>query len=231
MGPWRAKMARDWPRLVVNLKTYPEATGKRAVALARAARKIESRTGTRMALAAQAVDVRACVEAGVLVYAQHFDRTESSQTTGATRWESLVDAGVEGSILNHSERRLDVAHLRWCVERVKAARKASLVCARDDTEARRLARLRPTLLAVEPPELIGGDVSVTSADPGIVRRAVERVHEVDKRLPVLCGAGVKNGKDAAAARALGSYGILVASGVVKAARPERAMAELAEALR
>jgi triosephosphate isomerase (TIM) len=223
-------MARPWPRLVVNLKTYPEATGRRAVALARAARRQESLTGTRIALAVQAVDVRACVAAGAHVYAQHVDRVDSSPSTGATRWESLLDAGVEGTLLNHSERRLDAAALQWCLERVARSRKASLVCAQDDEEARRYAHLRPSLLAVEPPELIGGDVSVTEADPAVVRRSVERVHEVDARLPVLCGAGVKDGRDAAAARRLGAHGILVASGVVKAARPERALAELARAL-
>jgi len=218
------------PRVVVNLKTYPESTGRGALRLARIARDVERATGVGVAVAAQAVDVRACAKAGARVFAQHLDAVESSQSTGAQRWEGFLDAGVEGSLINHSERRLDARAVRWCVDRVNASRRTSLVCAKDATESRRLARLAPTLLAVEPPELIGGDVSVTTADPGVVRRSVAAVHAVKPRLPVLCGAGVKTGEDAAGARRLGAYGILVASGVVKAARPARIVDELARAL-
>jgi hypothetical protein len=38
-------------------------------------------------------------------------------------------------------------------------------CAADVHEARALAALNPTYIAVEPPELIGGDISVTTAGP------------------------------------------------------------------
>jgi triosephosphate isomerase (TIM) len=215
---------------VVNLKTYPESTGRRAVALARAARAIERRTGVGVAVAAQAVDIRACAAAGARVFAQHVDKVDSSQSTGATRLESVIDAGAEGVLINHSERRLDAATLRWTVDAVRRSGLASLVCTQDARESARLARLRPDLLAVEPPELIGGDVSVTSADPGVVSSSVGAVHRVVRGLPVLCGAGVKDGADAAAAKALGAYGILVASGVIKAPRPGRVMEALARAL-
>lgn len=223
-------MAARLPRLVVNCKTYPEATGRRAVALARAAGRIERTTGVPVAVAVQAVDIANCVAAGARVYAQHFDRVVTAQSTGATRWESLVAAGVEGTLLNHSERRLAPRDLRWHLEAVRRSRAVSLLCARDRGEAGRLARLGPTLLAVEPPRLIGGDVSVTTADPAIVRGTVESVRRVAPRLPVLCGAGVKDGRDARAARALGAHGVLVASGVTLAPRPARALEGLARGL-
>jgi triosephosphate isomerase len=44
----------------------------------------------------------------------------------------------------------------------------------------------------------------------------------------LCGAGVKTGEDVAMALKLGSEGILVASGVVKAKYPESILREFAE---
>ena len=71
------------------------------------------------------------------------------------------------------------------------------------------------LIAVEPPELIGGDVSVTAADPKVVSDSVEAVRKVAD-IPVLCGAGVKTGEDVRAALDLGAEGVLLASGVVKA---------------
>lgn len=219
------------PRLVVNAKTYPEGTGKRAVKLAQAVRRIEKATHVPIALAVQPVDARACAEAGAHVYAQHIDRVLSGQSTGATRWESLLDAGVEGTLLNHSERRLSPADIAWAVDLVRKSKSISLVCSRDTKESMALAGLGPSMLAVEPPELIGGSVSVTSADPGIVSGTVRAVHSMSPKLPVLCGAGVKTGKDAAAARKLGSHGVLVASGVLLARSPEAAMRDLAKGLR
>ena len=80
---------------------------------------------------------------------------------------------------------------------------------------------------MEPPELIGGDISVTSADPGIVSGSVEAVELVNKEVMVLCGAGVKNGKDVATAIELGAKGVLLASGVVKAENKEQVLRDLA----
>ena len=69
------------------------------------------------------------------------------------------------------------------------------VCrAADVEEAKALAKLNPTYIAVEPPELIGGDISVTTADPAIVSDTVAAVKSVQPKVRVLCGAGVKSGK-------------------------------------
>jgi triosephosphate isomerase len=106
----------------------------------------------------------------------------------------------------------------------------SLLCAGSLAECRALARLQPTAIAIEPPELIGGEVSVTSADPKVVSGAVKAVHKIAPDTLVLCGAGVKSGADVAAARRLGAYGVLVASGVVKAKDPAAAAKDLAAGL-
>ena len=63
---------------------------------------------------------------------------------------------------------------------------------------------------------IGGDISVTTADPAIVSDTVAAVKEVNPEVRVLCGAGVKNGQDVATAIELGAEGVLLASGVTKA---------------
>jgi triosephosphate isomerase len=72
------------------------------------------------------------------------------------------------------------------------------------------------MIAVEPPSLIGGDVSVTEADPSAVSDSVDAVRAIDGGIRVLCGAGVKTGEDVAAAIDLGASGVLLASGVTKA---------------
>ncbi len=96
--------------------------------------------------------------------------------------------------------------------------------------AKRVALLNPDAIAIEPPELIGSGISVSTAQPEIVSGAVEAVHTINPDVKVLCGAGITNGEDASAALDLGAKGILVASGVVKAEDPYKALLELARAM-
>ena len=97
-------------------------------------------------------------------------------------------------------------------------------------EAKALAALGPTMIAVEPPELIGGDISVTTADPEIVSGTANLVKSVNPDVRVLCGAGVKNGDDVAMAIQLGTEGVLLASGVTKANDPQGILADLVSKL-
>ena len=64
--------------------------------------------------------------------------------------------------------------------------------------------------------MIGGDISVTTADPAIVSDTVAAVKSTNPNVRVLCGAGVKNGADVRTAIELGAEGVLLASGVTKA---------------
>ena len=103
-------------------------------------------------------------------------------------------------------------------------------CAADIEEAQALAALVPTFVAVEPPELIGGNVSVTSADPSIVSGTAEAVRGVAEEVGVLCGAGVKTGKDVAKATELGTSGVLLARGVKMSEDPGAALRDLVSSL-
>jgi len=86
------------------------------------------------------------------------------------------------------------------------------------------------MIAVEPPELIGGDISVTSADPTIVSNTVSLVNSVNPQVVTLCGAGVKNGQDVSTAIELGTSGVLLASGVTKAEDPLSVLRDLVSSL-
>ena len=105
-----------------------------------------------------------------------------------------------------------------------------VACADDIAEAETLAKLSPEYIAIEPPELIGGDVSVTTAKPEVVSRAVDRIRAVNPNIVVLCGAGVHTRKDVAKAIELGTSGVLLATGVVKAKDPEGALRDLIKGL-
>ena len=96
-------------------------------------------------------------------------------------------------------------------------------CASDVEEAKVLASLSPEYIAVEPPGLIGGEISVTSADPEIISSTLQAVKEISDSVGVLCGAGVKDGKDVAKAIQLGTEGVLLASGVTKSEYPRESL--------
>jgi triosephosphate isomerase len=160
------------------------------------------------------------------VLAQHVDPIAPGSGTGATVAEAVREAGAVGSLLNHAERRLRLADLAASSERLHAAGLVRVVCADAVPSTRAAAALGPEMVALEPPELIGGDVSVTTADPGLVRDGVEAARAVAPHVRVLCGAGVKTAADLAAARKLGAQGVLLASGVVKAKDPGAALRAL-----
>lgn len=237
-GPRRSTQSKTkpaLPRIVVNAKAYLEVTGATgSLRLARACVRAAEATGASIALAPPLAELAALARhrsIDIPLYGQHCDPREPGAATGWVTAEALAACGATGSIVNHAEHKLPHADVERIVSRLSAAGLASLVCADSLAEARALAAFKPTMLAVEPPELIGGDVSVTSADPAIVSDAVKAVRKVAPKTLVLCGAGVKTGADVAAALRLGAHGVLLASGVVKAKDPLAALKDLAAPLR
>jgi triosephosphate isomerase len=87
------------------------------------------------------------------------------------------------------------------------------------------------MIAIEPPELIGTGIPVSKAKPEVVTGTVRLVRKVDPEVMILCGAGITQGEDVQAALKLGTQGVLVASGIVKAKDPYAVMLEFAEAMR
>lgn len=227
--------AASAPRIVVNAKASLEVTGAAGcLRIARACARAAEATGVPIAFAPPLAELAPLARRkpglGIPLFGQHCDPREPGAATGWVTAEALAAAGAAGSLVNHAEHKLPHADVQRIVSRLGAAGLASLLCADSLAEARALAAFKPTMIAVEPPELIGGDVSVTSADPAIVSDAVKAVRKVSPATLVLCGAGVKTGADVAAALRLGAHGVLLASGVVKAKDPLAALKDLAAPL-
>lgn len=217
----------DRPVVILNYKTYAEAAGARAVEFTRRVEAAAAGKRVTLAVAPQAADLWRVKEATrLVVLAQHVDSIAPGNGTGATLVEAVREAGAQGSLLNHAERRLQLAELDACVKRLGDAGLARVVCTDTARTTRAAAALSPEFLAIEPPELIGGNVSVTTADPGIVRDAVRMAKGIDPGVRVLCGAGVKTGEDLRVALELGASGVLLASAVMKAKDPGAALADL-----
>jgi len=140
--------------------------------------------------------------------------------------EAVRSAGARGSLVNHSEHPLSNRDAETAVTLLASLGLVSVVCARDVPTARYLAHTKPDFLAIEPPELIGGDRAVSTAQPEVVSGSVLAVREVAPDTGVLCGAGIHDHRDVARALELGSVGILVASAVTRAHDPKKVLADL-----
>lgn len=220
------------PAIVLNFKTYPEILGKKGWDLAKRFAAVADETGASVVLCPPAVDLAHTAKlVHIPVFAQHVDAVDPGQTTGWSPPEALLAAGAAGTLINHSERKVAWEEMAKVIPRAQEIGLEVIACADDLAEAETVAKLSPDYIAIEPPELIGGDVSVTTAKPEVVSRAVDRIRGANPRVSVLCGAGVKSRKDVARALELGTTGVLLASGVVKARDPEKALRDLVKGLR
>jgi triosephosphate isomerase len=215
------------PLLLVNLKSYPNALGRGGERIGRTLVHLGGRARVRTAVAPATSELAYLARTLSLpVLAQHVDPIEPGRTTGFLVPEALRAAGARGSLLNHSEHPMPAASVGRAVSRLAALGLVPVVCAPNVRVARAMARFRPAYLAVEPPELIAGRVSVSEARPELIEATAKAVHEVSPTTRVLCGAGVHNRRDVERALELGSEGVLVASAVAAAKDPTRAIVEL-----
>ncbi|SFS81519.1 triose-phosphate isomerase [Halostagnicola kamekurae] len=212
--------------ILVNLKTYP----CDPVAVAEAVRDVDEKTDARLAVAPQDAHVERVAATGVETWAQHVDPIDHGSNTGHALAESLAEAGAEGTLINHSEKRLKLADIDGSIRAAERAGLETIVCANNPAQIGASAALGPDAVAVEPPELIGTGTPVSQADPDVVEDAVDAADGVDDDVSVLCGAGISTGEDVVSAADLGAEGVLLASGVAKADDPAAALADLVDPL-
>ncbi len=219
------------PIIIVNYKTYSEATGKKAVKLSKIAEEASLESGVNIGVAPQFTDIKSIADAVTIpVFAQHIDPIFPGSHTGQILLESVKEAGAVGTLINHSERRLKLFEIEALVTKTLESGLVSVVCTNNARVSTAAAALKPDIIAVEPPELIGTGVPVSKAKPEVVSGTVELVKKINPDIITLCGAGITTGEDVSAALTLGTKGVLVASGVVKAKDPPKVLKEFAEAI-
>jgi triosephosphate isomerase len=217
------------PMVIVNFKTYTESTGQKALELAKQAQKVNDETGILVGVAPQFTDIKTIADAAhIPVFAQHLDPIKPGGYTGHVLVDSVKQAGAAGTLINHSERRLKLSEIDEIIRITKEHDLISIVCANNPTTSAAVAALKPDIIAIEPPELIGTGIPVSKAKPEIVIDTVKLVRQVNPTVTILCGAGISHGEDVAAALKLGAEGVLVASGIVKAKNPYMIMREFAD---
>jgi len=220
----------ETPLVLVNFKAYLEGTGVNALQLAKIAEGVSSETGVSVAVAPQLTDIRMIADqVEIPVYAQHVDAIDAGAYTGHILAEAVKEAGAAGTLINHSERRLKLSEIDDLVRKARSVGLLSVVCTNTAAVSAASAALGPDMVAIEPPELIGTGIAVSKARPEIVTDTVSLIKRIAPQVVVLCGAGITVGEDVKAALKLGTEGVLLASGVVKAKDQKKALMEIATA--
>ncbi|MGD0330206.1 MAG: triose-phosphate isomerase [Nitrososphaeria archaeon] len=220
------------PVLIINAKNYLESSGERGIKLAKSAESVAKELGVNIIIAPPTPLIYTVVKAvDIPVYAEHVDISKVGSTTGFIVPELVKDMGAAGSIINHSEHQLPVNIVAQTVERLKQLGMGTVVCAVDHNKTKIFAEMNPDAVAVEPPELIGSGIAVSKARPEVITDSLKAVRAARSMSKLICGAGIVTGEDVKKALELGAEGVLVASGIVKAADPEAKILELAEQLR
>ena len=215
--------------IIVNFKAYLEATGQKAVELAKDAERASKETGVYIAVAPQFTDIRSVADAvEIPVYAQHIDPIKPGSNTGHVLVEAIKQAGAVGTLINHSERQMKLSDIDAVIRLARENELVSCLCTNNPTTSASAAYLCPDIISIEPPELIGTGIAVSKAQPEAVTNTLKLVRKVNDEAVILCGAGISHGEDVAVALKLGTHGVLVASGIVKAKKPYTMLREFAD---
>jgi len=219
------------PCLVINFKAFKEGTGKSAIKITRAAEKISNKLNVCIAVCPNFFDLKEIAEkVNILTFAQHMDAVDEGAFTGHVTAYQIKEAGGKGVIINHSEKRVELDCIEDVIELAKKYGLTTIVCANEIEIAKAVAVLNPDFIALEPPELIGGNISVSQAQPEVITKFVAEVKKFNPKVKLLVGAGVKTKDDVKKAVELGADGVILASGVVKAKNVSKAIEDLASGL-
>ncbi|MFC1711526.1 triose-phosphate isomerase [Patescibacteria group bacterium] len=212
--------------IVINFKTYPQATGEKAVELAKLCEKISNKTKVDFILGLQAADIfRVSSQVKIPVFAQHLDPFPPGRNTGFTLAPGLKQAGTKGVFLNHSEHPFQsLDDVFKAIEIAKVEGLQTLVFSKDVKTSIAIDKHSPDYIALEEPSLVSGDTAMIEFPD--LKQEILKFSQSIKSVPLI-GAGIKTKKDIEESLKLGVKGIAVASGVIKVDDPEKVLLEFA----
>ncbi len=206
-----------FPVTVINFKAYEKASGENAMKLAKVCESVSVESEVGIVVCPQHTDLHIAKELKIPVFSQHFDPVEQGKYTGSVSVNAVKLAGAQGSLINHSEKRIAFKDIRKCIELAKKHNITSLCCVESLKETEKVLGFGPDMIVFEPPELIGTGVSVSKTKPDIIKKFCDIVG--NSSVP-LVGAGISNRNDVTESLRLGAKGVILASGFVKAENPK-----------
>jgi len=215
---------------VINCKNYEEIAGDKIIKFIKIAEEVSKKYKIEIAISPPQHLIGLVANSSISILAQHIDDSKIGSTTGFIVPELLKKSKVKGSLINHSEHRISSKEIEKLVLKLKELKMISIVCVKDIAEVKKYIKLDPDFIAIEPPELIGSGKSVSKEKPELIVKAASIVNSSKNKTKLLCGAGIVSGEDVSKAIELGSKGILVASGIIKAKNWNKIISEFSKAL-
>jgi len=204
------------PVIVINMKTYHQK--KWVIKIAKIIEKIDK----DVIIGVQPTDIYEISKKTKLqVYSQHVDYFYPGRNTGFILPESIKENGAVGTFLNHSEHRLNFETIKKTVARCKKLKLKTLVFSKDLNEAKKIEKLKPDYIVIEPPQLIAGKISVSEAKPDLIKKTSEFL-----KSKFLVGAGIHSRKDIERSVELGAVGVAFSSIITTSKNPEKKIREL-----
>ena len=216
---------------IINCKNYEEIAGDKIVKFVKTVEEISKKYKIKIAVAPPQHLIGLVTSSSIPILAQHVDNAKIGSTTGFIIPELLKKSKVSGSLINHSEHRIsseDIAHI---VLKLRELKMISIVCVKDVAEVKKYVILNPDYIAIEPPELIGSGKAISNERPELITKAADAIKTGKNKTKLLCGAGIVSGNDVTRALELGSKGILVASGIIKAKNWSEIIDEFSKAMK
>mgnify|MGYP001199784293 FL=1 len=215
---------------IINCKNYEEIAGDKIIEFVKIAERISKKYKIKIAVAPPQHLIGLVANSSIPILAQHVDNSKVGSTTGFMIPELLKKSKVSGSLINHSEHRISSDEISKLVLKLRELKMISVVCVKDVAEAKKYAKLNPDYIAIEPPELIGSGKAVSKEKPELITKSADAVNSAKNKTKLLCGAGIVSGQDVTKALELGSKGILVASGIIKAKNWTKVIEEFSKAM-
>ena len=215
---------------VINCKNYEEISGEKIIKFIKIAEYVSKKYKIKIAISPPQHLIGLVANSSITILAQHVDDSKVGSTTGFMIPELLKKSKVKGSLINHSEHRISSKEIEKLVLKLKELKMTSIVCVKNIAEVKKYLKLNPDFIAIEPPELIGSGKAISTEKPELIAKAADIVNNSKNKTKLLCGAGIVSGDDVKKAIELGSKGILVASGIIKAKNWNKIISEFSKAL-
>ena len=113
---------------IINCKNYEDISGNKVVKLAKIIEKISKKYKIKIALAPPHHLLTKITNLSIPIFAQHVDNTTIGSTTGFIIPELLKTSKVAGSLINHSEHRMQSNDIKQLVSRLQKLKMISIVC-------------------------------------------------------------------------------------------------------
>ena len=201
---------------IINFKTYKK--GKSVLKLAKEIEKVDK--DIIVGVSATSIS-EVSKKTKLKVYTEHVDPFAPGRNTGFILPEEVKANGANGTFLNHSEHKISFGILKKTILRCKEVGLKIAVFAPNVREAKRIEKLKPDFLIFEPPELVSGKISVSSAKPDLIKKISKEI-----KMKFLVGAGIHKREDVENAIKLGASGVAVSSVITKSRNPSKELKKL-----